>query len=119
HPGARKAPRAAARTASGPARPGTPRRRLPGDQDSAAAERGRSVHDRLRASGRGVEREPERGQVPPLAPARTTAPVPGREVLGERREEDVPALVAGRRRLLLEQNQPPLARLVPVLLQEL
>jgi hypothetical protein len=71
-----------------------------GDEDAATAERGRRVHERVHPRGGSVEGKPEAPQAPRLAPCRRAAAVVGGKVLSQRGQQDIPALVAGARRLI-------------------
>ena len=77
------------------------------------------MHERLRARAWRVEREPEAPQPARCRPPRRVLAISHGKVLGEPREEHVPALIAGRSRRIREQSLTRLRRLPVILLQEL
>jgi hypothetical protein len=92
---------------------------MSGNKDASTSECSGRMNDRVRAGGRRIEGEPETPQSPSLAPGRCTTAVPGREMLGERSEKDVPPLVAGAGRLIGKKAVAVINRFPAVLLKEL
>jgi hypothetical protein len=83
-----------------------------------APERGWCMDDCVYSRGRGVEGEPEALQLPGLAPRRCAAAVSGGKMLGERRKQDVPSLVAGAGWLAGQQSMAAFDRFPAVLFEE-
>src|SRR5690348_15505742 len=89
------------------------------DEHAPPAERGRGMHERLRARARRVEREPKTPQPARCRPSRRVSAISHGKVLGQPCEEHVPALIAGWPRRICEQLLTRLHRLCVILLQEL
>jgi hypothetical protein len=90
-----------------------------GDEHAPLAERGRSMHERLRTRTWRVEREPEAPQPTRCRPPRRVLAISHGKVFGKPREEHVPALIAGRSGRIREQSLTRPGRLPVILLQEL
>lgn len=77
------------------------------------------MHQRIRACGTRVEREPERAKRAPRRPSRRGGISLGGQVFGEGAEEHVSPLVTRPTRLRFQQPEPGRGRLMAILLQEL
>ncbi len=89
------------------------------DEDTPPAERGRSVHQRLRTCTRCVEREPEPPQPAGGRPARSSSAIPHGQMLRKPSEQRVPALITYRSWRIFKQTQPDSGWFMVVFLEEL
>src|SRR5450755_4267704 len=87
-----------------------------GDEYAPPAERGRSMHERLRARAWGVEREPEAPQPARCRPPRGILAISHGKVLSNPCEEHIPALIVSRPRRIREQTLTRPGRLPVILL---
>jgi hypothetical protein len=90
-----------------------------GDEHAPPAERGRGMHERLRARTWSVERKPEAPQPAGRGPPRRVLAISHGKVLGKPCEQHVPSLITSRSRRVREQSLTRPCRLPVILLQEL